>query len=499
MALSDDLLRLIKRYEGVLTIGREDPAYGRHLYQFAIAIVDIYGRLGISDAAIASALTAINSVNQLTTKGDILTHDGATTVRKPIGIDDTILTADSTDPQGNIWQDPSYFIGKIGVIADLVTITGTGVTVSPLIAPGYIPVTTQTLDYSLVAADHHSFVWINAATDKIVTLPSNATTAIPVGSWVVIGRKGAGEVSIAAGGGATMYAKVNPARLEDQYAVCVAHKVATDEWNVRWDIVEDIDADVEAYLTVTGIADGTLITAINNLIVGLKAAGLYSRFIALWLICGGTASLHKWNFISPLDLDASFRLTFTGGLTHDASGILPDGTTGYLRTFLKPSVSMTTNDGAIGFYSGTDTAGTGTRRDMGCFVSGSNPCISIGIKRSATSVFDYNNFTSNRINVVTPALTTSAGLFTNSRLSSTIHKVYQNGTEIGSLATANASGSPTTEILICAVNTNATTITPSSYGELKCQGAFVTDQGFTGGEMITLGGLWAAYQSDLGR
>jgi hypothetical protein len=261
---------------------------------------------------------------------------------------------------------------------------------------------------------------------------------------------------------------------------------------------------VEAFLAVSGISDATITTALNNIVFGLKAAGLYSRFIAWWPVVGGTASTHKWNFVDPQDLDASFRLTFpAGGMTHDASGMLPDGTTGYARTFLKPSVSMTTNDGAIAFYSGTDTAGTGVRRDMGCFVGGSNPCISIGIKRSATSVFDYNNYSSNRISVVSgvpPDISNSTGLFTNTRTTSTVHKAYQDGAQIGATdTTANASGNPTTEILICAVNVNATGVTPSNYGELKCQSAFVTDQGFIDAEMVTLGTLFTTFQSDLGR
>lgn len=41
--------------------------------------------------------------NDLTTKGDLLTHDGSSYVRLPVGSDDYVLTADSGDPNGIVW------------------------------------------------------------------------------------------------------------------------------------------------------------------------------------------------------------------------------------------------------------------------------------------------------------------------------------------------------------------------------------------------------------
>lgn len=40
----------------------------------------------------------------LTTKGDILTHDGSSSVRLPVGVDGFILTADSTTSEGIAWK-----------------------------------------------------------------------------------------------------------------------------------------------------------------------------------------------------------------------------------------------------------------------------------------------------------------------------------------------------------------------------------------------------------
>lgn len=50
------------------------------------------------------------SVSILTSKGDLLTNDGTQDVRLPVGTDGKVLMADSTTPEGLLWQDPSSLI-----------------------------------------------------------------------------------------------------------------------------------------------------------------------------------------------------------------------------------------------------------------------------------------------------------------------------------------------------------------------------------------------------
>lgn len=50
------------------------------------------------------------SVSILTTKGDLLTNDGSEDIRFPVGTDGRILMADSGEPSGLLWQDPSSII-----------------------------------------------------------------------------------------------------------------------------------------------------------------------------------------------------------------------------------------------------------------------------------------------------------------------------------------------------------------------------------------------------
>ncbi len=50
-----------------------------------------------------SALTAFNALDPLTTKGDLIAHDGTNSVRQAVGANNTILVADSAQTNGIKW------------------------------------------------------------------------------------------------------------------------------------------------------------------------------------------------------------------------------------------------------------------------------------------------------------------------------------------------------------------------------------------------------------
>ena len=87
-----------------------------------------------------------------------------------------------------------------------------------------------------------------------------------------------------------------------------------------------LDVDAQAFITATGITDATQITAVNNLVLGLKGNNIWTKMKAIYPMVGGTATTHKFNLKNPLDTDAAFRLVFSGGWTHSANGALPNGT-----------------------------------------------------------------------------------------------------------------------------------------------------------------------------
>lgn len=127
------------------------------------------------------------------------------------------------------------------------------------------------------------------------------------------------------------------------------------------------DADATAFNTAAGITDNTQKAAINQLVVDIKAAGLWANMKAIYPLVGGTAASHKYNLKDPQDTDAAFRLSFLGTITHNANGATGDGTTGYADTFLNDTTHITGNPITIGSYSRTNG---NTGFSMGCNGSG---------------------------------------------------------------------------------------------------------------------------------
>jgi len=117
------------------------------------------------------------------------------------------------------------------------------------------------------------------------------------------------------------------------------------------------DPDVAAFVSATGLSDTTTIDAMEVFIPGLKNAGIYTALEALYLIVGTTAALQKWNFMDPQDTDAAFRLTFTGGWVHSATGMKANGTNCDAATHLVPSTHLPSDN--YSFFSYRDDYTTG--------------------------------------------------------------------------------------------------------------------------------------------
>lgn len=63
--------------------------------------------LAITTAKIAANAVTLGKLGALTTKGDVLTHDGSTHLRLPVGTDGQVLMADSGEDSGLAWGTPA--------------------------------------------------------------------------------------------------------------------------------------------------------------------------------------------------------------------------------------------------------------------------------------------------------------------------------------------------------------------------------------------------------
>ena len=114
-------------------------------------------------------------------------------------------------------------------------------------------------------------------------------------------------------------------------------------------------ARTTAFATATGITDTTILGALNTFDLGLISNSLDTKMKAIYPFVGGTSTTQKFNFMDARDLNAAFRLQFSGGGTFSATGYKPNGTNAYADTFFKPITngSLTANNNHIAIYSRT--------------------------------------------------------------------------------------------------------------------------------------------------
>jgi hypothetical protein len=147
--------------------------------------------------------------------------------------------------------------------------------------------------------------------------------------------------------------------------------------------VPSVDADATAFIVAAGITNLTQASAINTLVTDLKSAGVWTKMKALYPFVGGTASQHKFNLKDPRDLDAAYRLVFSGDWTHSSTGAKPNGTTGYADTFVANNL-MAQNSVSIGVYLGEDNTGAAsTSCAIGSYSSGFGTAIYPGTNAAA--------------------------------------------------------------------------------------------------------------------
>ena len=144
------------------------------------------------------------------------------------------------------------------------------------------------------------------------------------------------------------------------------------------------DPDAQAFITAAAITDPTQQAAINTLVTDLKGYNIWTKMKAVYPMVGGTAATHKWNLKDPRDLDAAFRLVFSGGWTHSSNGALPNGTNAYADTKLTPSTNLISGNVHASIYNRTNTVGN--KADLSC---SSAPNVEISILSRFTGDVAY--------------------------------------------------------------------------------------------------------------
>lgn len=252
------------------------------------------------------------------------------------------------------------------------------------------------------------------------------------------------------------------------------------------------DADAQAFVSATGLTSQTQANAVNTLVIGMKAQGLWTKTKAIYPFVGGTATAHKYNLKDPRDVDAAFRLAFSGTWTHDSSGAQPNGVNGYADTYLNTSTNLVRTNAHLALYV-VNNPTVGSKYDMG---NASNAAMTVD------PTYLITRYNSNLVAVgigdnsyATSSTTTDSRAFwlggTNGS-STTI--IYKNGVSIAS-ASQGAGALSNINLYLGAANAGGIT---SFYSDKKYAfGSIGT--GLSGTDTTNYYNLVQAFQTTLGR
>lgn len=99
-----------------------------------------------------------------------------------------------------------------------------------------VQVNTVTDNYTLAFGDAGGLVDMNSGVAKTITVNTNANVAFPIGTQIVVVRKGAGTLQIVPAGGVTINSVSGNRFISTQYGAATLVKVATDEWYLFGDL-----------------------------------------------------------------------------------------------------------------------------------------------------------------------------------------------------------------------------------------------------------------------
>ncbi len=84
--------------------------------------------------------------------------------------------------------------------------------------------------YTLVGADAGKLLKMNNAAATVLTVPPNSSVAFDIGVTVTVVNYGAGQVTLTAGAGVTIYSYNSALNITGQYGQAVLTKCDTDLW-----------------------------------------------------------------------------------------------------------------------------------------------------------------------------------------------------------------------------------------------------------------------------
>lgn len=245
------------------------------------------------------------------------------------------------------------------------------------------------------------------------------------------------------------------------------------------------DPAVKSFIARAGISDATQISAITALVSALKSSNIWGKFAAIYPFVGGNASAHSQNLAS-----SSYPITWHGTVTHDATGITGNGSTGYGNC---AGLSNTTVGVLAGLAVYSRAIGSGTFTSYTDLSGATIPTGFRIVQEWTIGSGDLQFQTGN----VQPQKNTpfSAGLYAGDKSATARADLYINGVSAANSTTSDTYAPTATEIFVLA-NNNAGTPNGFSNHNLAFAAVFTS---MSAAEHATFYAAVQAYETALGR
>jgi hypothetical protein len=219
--------------------------------------------------------------------------------------------------------------------------------------------------------------------------------------------------------------------------------------------------------------------------------GASDRLDALYLLHLGSAGAVKINVLRPLDTDAAFRLSISGGWTFGVNGALPNGTNGYMDTHWNSATIGALTVGSFGVYSRTNSIVSG-----GAYGVYYNPDHSNfrrmhhGFVAQKMGIGQWGDFTSYTGGV-------STKFFMSTRRASNDMENYRDGGSIGTAASGYTTGT-TGNFFFGATNYTGLGATIADYDNHEISIGVLSRYGYTDAQAAALNTAFSNYATSVG-
>jgi hypothetical protein len=241
----------------------------------------------------------------------------------------------------------------------------------------------NSVDYNLsgnvtITVQTNTFNRTNQVDDKTINLlggPTTLTVSAPAG-WIWYGTNGALTTIIGTNMAHLLVSRHMTTGVSTNYFATYTTGTYTN----------GIDPDASAFIIIAGISSPNEILAIQNLVIGMKALGIWHGcFQYAYPLCGGTATSCKWNLVNT----NVYNLT-DHGASYSSNGVAGNGTSSYADTGFNPATAtnslLTLNNAEIGGYSKFTIGTAGSQSEMGVVDSSVASTIEYEVNAGGASV-----------------------------------------------------------------------------------------------------------------